>query len=461
MLPSASAKEISKVRKLVASMEIHDLNKRNLSKGGTFSAVTEVLEKRKKAEELFQKREAIKLFYQEYDSRLYPSFLFFHTDVVNVCGKCLFSHIRDESVDVLNLETSRQTWLESTPDYGSCYYDLFARLCLKSRATQFSKRLDELHNEVSSWLQSHLTLELYNQFKEAEHLLEDYKRHSVKSKKRKDQLNQVINILSLIYQETHLAVHSYLSKKHAVPLVVNGIKATTDSPREIHVLYVSEQLDKYVDEMENVQNLLTTEVKYIKNVSEHLMECLIDSHIRYIESSHAQIGKYFKKWSMMNQNEKEDRIQSFCEWYVDSYLLKTNIIDNSIRESLHKQMSEEVSNALSSNFLTFRDIKWCAKKGIISKIEHILYLEQERKFFVEKDSSAKQTIRKASVSKTIFLRSNENLINDTILQCVLKKMGEGETLVALKEKLKLHKMSSADKKTFRTRFMEIQSIVNS
>jgi hypothetical protein len=188
-----------------------------------------------------------------------------------------------------------------------------------------------------------------------------------------------------------------------------------------------------------------------------------------------QHGKYFKKWSELNNEERTDRFNSYAVYFVDKKMIQTQIISTSEREEMIEKFTNSLNDWYQSKRLKYRYIKWNIKSGIIETIKDISYDLQTKTFTFtsnETDNEKKKSsIKKRTVvTKTIFTKENDKIINETILLFILKESEIGDLekdettkdkcFNSVKEKLKLKRITTDDKKQLDSKYNEIYSVVS-
>jgi hypothetical protein len=189
-----------------------------------------------------------------------------------------------------------------------------------------------------------------------------------------------------------------------------------------------------------------------------------------------QIGNSIgKRWNQLSEEERLDRYKSFSVYFVEKYLIKSNLITNEQKDPILNTLTELLNNPESN-----LNIKWNSKHGIIDKISNLKW-DASSGFFLEAiEELEKKSIKKSVSAKTILTKENEKVINEEILRFILQNLSKktdggtdlgtdvgtdttGELkevfIEQLKIKLKLKRITLNDKKLVFEKFDEIYDIV--
>lgn len=418
--------------------------------------------------------------YNSLDPEFMPGFLFFHTNIIEKYGLCPFVKIKNEDSSEAILE-KRKNWLEQQVDKGSYFYNVHSQLIEKREISEINNRLIELEKYFETFMKTLFSSSQYDLYKESVEYLREYTTSTVKTKRIKEKFKIVVNNLSTLYNETTLPIHLYLSEHYQIPIKINE---KIQSSRLIdNVNYHITEFLENLEEYKSISSKLETQTKYIQNTINNLRT--IQNH--FLEHNKLptnftgvlnkdtirQRGKYFKKWSELNNEERLDRFNSYSVYFVDKKMIESQIINTSERE----EMIEKFTNCLNEWYLTkrlkYKYIKWNIKSGIIETINAISYDIENKTFtftITENGEKKENSIKKKSnVNKTIFTKENEKIINETILVFILKEGENGKVdddivkdkcFNSVKEKLKLKRITTNDKKHLDSKYDEIYSVVS-
>ena len=454
---------LKRVRNQVNSIEINIMSRKNKNSGKL--CLQEIDQQRQLAEEIYKKQEELRQKYDKYDSKNFPSYLFCKSDIVEQYGLCNDIFLNFNEVNESNekacliedIENRRKNWLNNTIDKGQLYKDAYHRIHNELNLNSIQSERSNLITQIEQFIELTLDPEQFLLLKESERELLEYKNAAVKSKKRKEKFNAIINNISLLVGHTKLSLHQMLSIKYDLHFIINDIQ-TNDLTSKIK----QTQFNDMIDTWRQLNDSYNQEVKYIKNTKEFSKIKLVDLHMEFEKkgsyiSPIVQTGKYYKKWSSLKELEKFDRIDSYAGYFIRKSFTMKEVIKQEREEEFILKVNEVLQNAIKEKSISSNYIKWNIKSGIITTIKGLEYNSENEEFTLT-SQPRQRSVRKAS-QKSIFSNANENIINDVILKCILKDMNGTNTLNVLKDKLKINKISAIDRESFGNRFDEIKSIV--
>jgi hypothetical protein len=240
---------------------------------------------------------------------------------------------------------------------------------------------------------------------------------------------------------------------------------------------------EYIDALNRTIENEERERRYIKNVitrtEEHMFEIVSTLKIQTHQYS-KQKGMYFKKWSLLTDPEKRERIDSWIKWYIYKTFMLGKLISNDEElESLINKLQITLSIKIP-----YRYIKWNVKLGIITTINGITYSSTDGTFsFVGNDNSTSQgalntdnlstdmdnisitsncdnrVLKQDHYSSFLNKKSNEKTINDIFLNGILKEKSFKDCIEKIKVKLGISKITSKEKDALLKKYNDIKSIV--
>ena len=415
---------------------------------------------REKAREDFEKFNKVEKEYSALDSNKVPGFLFFSKEVINAYKLCPYIHIED------GFENKRKVWLENAPDKGVLYYNLYD-IVINEREYN-NKKVEE--EALDAYFEGVHDIVLSDEQKEVLSCtivyLEDYLVCSVKTKKMKEKFKLIINNISLLVTQTGFPLNDYISLKYNTLIPVNYV----DSKPVHETMFVIKEYTENLKSYSKVKEDITQSKKYIKNVTQNLkqemFEYLMDNKLK-IEK---QVPKYVdRKWSQLSLEERIERFESFASYYVSKFLVSTNLISSSEKESRTADLNMLIKNA----DVKYKELKWSVKGGIIEKISILKWNDVSKKLSIErcdkkvkeKDLGGKRTCE----TKSVINKKTEKIINEEVLKILIlnKDSGEEQNLKASKEtiiedlkiKLCLKRISANDKAYIMRVYDEIYSIM--
>lgn len=341
-----------------------------------------------------------------------PGFLFFDKKIINKYTMCPFIKL-NETTTRESILANRKDWLNNTIDNGKIYYDLYNTIIKKTEIIQLKEsylNTQIICNNIIDNIFNELQKKLY---KESLEYLTQYTNATIKTKKIKELFKILINNISILVIETQLNIHLYLSLIYKCDIPINNLNSNINENINI---FLCESFNEKVTEYKEIIESITLKERFIinttKNLQLELYEYLNNNPIQIIN----QIGKYNnKKWSELTVDEKNDRFESFSKYFVQTYLISTNLLDisqkNDTIENLYnillqshmsikkikkikilqqeqeeqqeQQEQEEQEQELIK--LKSKDIRWNIKSGIITKIASLQWDDKYKKLFIQSE----------------------------------------------------------------------------
>jgi len=303
--------------------------------------------------------------YYAQDVTEYPGWAFLLGAVVNAYGICPYLNVKDK-----DNRTRRATWLSNQHDQGHLYYDAVYRLSDQQLLSNLETELDSLKMKMRDLVVQ--TLEELNAdaakriagydvrsdddvfFIDHDELIGSIRmRKEAKSQnnKMKESWNRTLRILNHIIVTKGVdfgkyvhAVYGYLVRyKPPRHVVTNGLL----NPQ-------FEALHECFNVATNQLNNLRYTMKKEKEEAEQRLATLIRQKFQI-----DQVGRYYKKWSSLTPDKKEERVKSYCDWYVRK---------NDKPIDLSEKMKNFVMEKLESKDLRIMNIKWEHDLGVITNI---------------------------------------------------------------------------------------------
>lgn len=463
--------EYKNVSRQIDSIEFGAARKRN---NDAMERAKKNKETREKASEEFYNFLRKEEEYNEIDSKIVPGKLFLHKDIINSYGMCSYINICDneENQEQLSLtefyENKRLEWLESQEDNGKIYFDLYEKIINKNELKQLEIEKVEIENEIDNLILNNLNDTQKNIYQDAISFIKEYNSFAIKTKRLKEKYKVFTNNLSIIQNECGLSINEYFTLKFNSDIYVNEFieKQNTKNAMKMYndtlfnekiVIYKSilqkiEQKNKYVNNtLKNLKNDMFLFLSKKENKE--------DTDINIIK----QVGKYYKKWSDLKNEEKLERLESFAKYYIDKKYTNDNILN---KESEIEKLTELLKNEFTAKNITYKDLNWSIKKGVIDSIKNLEYNNDNKMFYVKK--RLEENKRKSS-SRSVVNKDTEKIINQEILGFVIKTLTENENtdiknqkelcMEKIKNKLKLKKLSLNDKTLVYKKFDEIYYVV--
>lgn len=464
--------EYKKVSRANDSMEYHRIK----NKSNSTELLQNLKHKREKAQEDYQKMQEIQEEYSLAEEQLcneLPGFLFFHKDIIDTYGKCPHILIDEET------KYQRKNWLDSTPDNGQLYYKLYNKFILRKEHESLIEQRFEFDNYFKSIHQDYLSESQLTLLNEIEENIYEYVNSPIKTKKLKDKFKIIVNNLSNLVLESELCINEYLSSLYKMFIPVNTLNNDNNN---INVNTNGELISKiYDDKIVKYKDLLDkidTSTRFLKNTITNLNTELYEYiyHQKYVKKKNInQNGKYFKKWSVLTEEEKLDRYNSYIEFFVTKYLVEPRILEN---EQDIENMKESVQTLIKEDLkrIKFKDLKWNVKRGIIEHIHCLKFDEEKMSFYLTKEvvkqPSEKTKTKKISSVRSILNKDTEKVINEELVVFLItakkkKKLKvdniktlKDDFIERVKDKLKFKRITVNDKIQVFKKFDEIYNVIS-
>lgn len=445
----------------------------------------------------------------KYEPQDMPGYLFLHNKVLEKYGVC--EHIKmimgnDTFQNLCNKTTNvkalREEWLSKTIDKGQTFYDLRDKIIYSSEIVSYQKEREVIIAKIDNSIKNCFTNEQYILWEKCLALISEYQAANVKTKKMKDKFNHVINDLSVLFSQTNLPVHDYLSIIYKnLMFVVNSIDVGDKTKIDDDVI---QQFVECIGELQKISEKIDTQQKHkatvIQNLNnEYYLFCTNKkSFSEYNKHIFIHTGKYFKKWSALTNEERLERLQSYAEYFVESHMISSNIIHAGQKSTIVEQLVDVLLEGYRNKTLTFRYLKWDIKYGIITSVDILKYNKEEGRFYLlnTKPATAAATAagaaaataataaaagtvtgavtaaasmpKRKSSTKNYITSTNEAKLNEIILTFVIKnmkdiaskKLSKEDCLEEIKQKLYLKKLSPEDKSQIFLRYDLIAKTVS-
>ena len=395
-------------------------------------------------------------------------------------------------IDVIDvIINKRKEWLLNQNDGGKIYYDLVDNLINKSEIMELKNKKNETEEVLKSLIfdcMSETQLELYEK---STRYIEEYIESAIKTKKLKEKMKMVINNVSILNSELKLPIHDYLTIKYGIPIVVNEVdRESSDENEEQSSKIVNfYKLENFLENIElyksNIE-MISQKERYITNIMKNLKNELYlyltnqKNFVNINKKVIIQSGKYFKRWILLTESEKMERFNSFCNYYVEKYMIQEGILSDYLKQETVDKLEKMVKDAFLSKKMVYRDYVWNANKGILEKIKILKYDREKKEFFLKyskvnnQENNLQNKNKKKSSTRTVITKSNEKIINEEILYFIVKnannvsastsaskehKESKEQCMEIIKKKLCIKKVSSDDKSFINKKYDEIYEVV--
>lgn len=418
---------------------------------------SEIKERREKVIEKYNENDKFYKEYIERDPPEIPGIIFCTDEVISN-----YQNLTGFSSIISNFDKDeRKKWLASIPDKGDVYYKVYNRLIKESNIKKLEKEQYSIILNIEKFLKDSLNNCDLDKFSQIQRDLSEYKDTKIKTKKIKEKYAITIKDLSKIISKTNLLLDKYLTAILDINIYTESIPLQTAEG-----MIFSDYIDRLNENITSIKR----EQKFIQNTLALKRESLYDIIKEINQKGHpysTQVGKYFKKWSLLSQEEKVERIESWIKYYIYKNFLLGKLIST---DSQMEELIGKLSYLLTKEKISYRYIKWDVKSGIITKIVGVNYNNSDMSFSFtgitncQKDDSSTHThthttttTKKSVVSK---LKINEKVVNDILLNGIVLGKTLDDCSEEIKEKIGLKKLTSKEKNLLESKYKDIQLIVS-
>lgn len=484
--------------------ELDNLDFRNAKKNSDKTKAKIAKELRQNAHEKYLEYLQLEKTYYETDPQALPGILFLNQKIIKEYGICPYikhdNLEKDDNTNNINtndnnknqditdlIYNKRLEWLSLQSDKGELYYNLYDTLINKKELKLVDNEKLNLENKINIFIKDILTDDQYVLWEKCINFMEKYVEFNIKTKRLKENFKIFTHNLSILYSEININFHKYLSLKYDYHIDVNVLNSKYEKDSKNIIL--NDQFEEYIAEYANVIDVIKTKSKFITNTIKNLKQdlCVFLSNKNGIvntnlnngnkkkEPSYVQVGKYFKRWILLSQEERLERFESYALYYVHVFLLDKDVIDISQRDDIVNTLSELLKSAYISKKMIYRDIKWNTTKGLIESVK-ILNYDKELGFvlkytkqIMEKGDGDNNLIKKKISFRTIITKESEKIINEDLLYFIVNRIQNGvitstkedkESFAErIKTKLKIKRLTVNDKVKIFEKYDEIFNIV--
>jgi hypothetical protein len=273
---------------------------------------------------------------------------------------------------------------------------MYNRIYKKTKVSQLSKQISGLFSKITDGIDNMLTPPQKESWKIVIEALESYRDNITKrTKKNKEQLSTVTELLTKLVTKTCINLHTFLHLKYKintnVTVDLGGIKTSTTS-------ILVEDLNKSIEMLSNYINELELENLYIKNTNRNLDADLYT----FLQKPEKVVPKYHEiNWSKLTVEQQIECLKLFAKVHFEKY-------PNGNFDKLTQQLVDWYTNKR----LVYRNIKWNKGIGQITEIRGLAYDKTTDFYTLRKQTSS------SSISKTTIdpVKLNNELLNYIIQQ---------------------------------------------
>lgn len=352
--------------------------------------------------------------YNDCDDSKHPAWTFLINEVVKTYGICPFLNNQDEDSFQKRVE-----WLNSQKDKGQLYYEIVEKLTTPTFMEELEKHVVDLKNELTEYVQK--MLKNVDSLDDDVQIIIDHDKLVENIRLRKEAKSQTKMVKEIWNQTLRCLDHIVLSigidfTKYIQ--AVHGYVVRYKPPSLPEGKYVDSEFESLferhsaaVAKMNNTKNMIEKE----KEDAWRQLTTLIKNNFQV-----EQVRKYYKKWSSLTPDKKEDRIKSYCEWYARK---------NNKTMAFADQMATFIASKMDGKELRMMDIKWDIKLGIITDI-NIVVTEDDGFELAKRAPRILKSPRRSSKKKKDEMFQNEEgqELQKRINRLTLFEMLKGQTL---------------------------------
>ena len=487
--------EIKMAGRCVDSIEFGGARKKN--DHDAMTKAKKAKEMRDKAREIYNAYLVYEQNYDKVDPKDIPGMLFLHNTVTLAYGICPYIKIELENLEgtVTSNEKSneirelRQAWLKSQEDNGKVYFELYDKIVVRANYVQLEEARNQKQSMLDDFLQDLLTETQFKLFMQSVEYIQEYTSCHIKTKRMKEKFKMVIHNMSILYSETQLPIHEYIETKNKCSILINILdrpNTQCDTKAKLMALANLERFDELLQSFKQIDDECEQKKKYISNTLKNLKNELymyITGQWKTVETQTQvfQAGKYFKRWAVLTEAERNERFESFANFHVQKFMVNQNILKDEEKAKTVVNLCELLVTSYKKKHLIYRDFKWSTSKGYIESMHVLRYDKDTLTFYLanqagnqaakRKDNLDQKSKRKSSI-RSVITKTNEKAINEEILHFIVNKIQSGSNIELskedkekctenIKEKLKLKKLNTVDKNTIHEKYNEIFKTVTS
>jgi hypothetical protein len=489
-------KEMKSVSNAVDSLIYHAAKKKKQNNAS--EKLEQAKETREKAKQEYFDYLRVEAEYLRRDPPDMPGILFLHERIINAYGVCPVIDIQgDQDIkdEVIIRETreKRRQWLLGQNDGGKLYFDFYDEVILQSEVQLLREKMARNEEKIQKFIENLLSDSQKQIFDDTITILEEYSSCNIKTKRVKERYKVLIHNLSILYAETEISIHDYLSSKYGTNIVINTYEGVDNSKMPGETLYLLQSYSSDLEDYKCTQAQIVQKIKYnmntVKNLKNDLYLYITKQkgslyNNKGLVKNVCQKGKYFKKWTSLTEDEKFERLDSYSEFYVEKNMVQQKILEQSMKDVTVKDLSDLLKDALKNKTLVYRDFTWNTKRGIIETVKTLRYNKDDACFFLLQNAKNKNDTaevgpksKRKSCVRTIITRYNEKIINEELLYFIVKLFGSDASeedhnkdpnvskenkekcIERIKDKLKLKKITVIDKVLICKKYDDIYEVV--
>lgn len=380
--------------------------------------------------------------YTTNDNVKFPAPLFYHLDLRK---KKMCPVLTDNG-------QGRDEWLRNNKLVG-VFKNLYSRLYEKSEYHKLCQERVELYSEIDQIIREKLTIEQLTSLDQVHTLLDVYTASKVKSKKNRDQYNNVVNILTRLVKDTNIDLHTFLGTHYKTIISVGTITKSN-----AQVQFINDKIHSLVA----LYNSCHTEERFVTNIrkslDDALTKALVDSNKKQLELElreqdntifkHRVSNVVNKNWSALSSSQRETVLSNYAYYHVNC------LSDGNGRGiNSEKALYDCLVDALSKKKLLYKDIKWNKACGRLDLVKTLYYENSSGTWIIRSRTNEGSSV---GGNTSIITSKSEKKINDMLLKYLYTvndkqtdfdslKLHRNHIVNYMMDKLDVKKLSKTDK----------------
>lgn len=244
--------------------------------------------------------------YEERDNPKIPGWSLLLKDVVKAYGVCPFLNVWDDECN-----KRRPSWIEKQSDDGAAYHAAYKLITDDVQPAEMEAEIVSTRRSMDEYTRNlvrSVSLPGDMQFND---LLENvYRRRDAKSqnKKSKDCWLRTLECLDIIARTVRIDFAKYVYVQTGYHFRYR-IPESDDKAEPMNATFIN-FYDSFVHLQTQLNSLRLTREREMINAKKQLAMLILNNF--QIE----QTGRYYRRWTALSAERKEERIASYCHWFM-------------------------------------------------------------------------------------------------------------------------------------------------
>lgn len=315
--------------------------------------------------------------------------------------------------------------------------EIINRYIYKEKLVKLQEENNIIINKIDKFYKNLLITEQYNKLMSNIEIIKNYK-NIRKTKKKREEYKISIEFINKISNQKGIDLCKSIEIINNNGVPINSQKIQFDNNKNTTYIIYNEYIEQLLKNMENIKK----EEEFINNT-------IKESKRRYnehkeINNEKNQIGKYYKRWTLLTKEQQIERMDSYTKYYC---------INNDIKDI--QKMSKYIKENFEMNNIKNSDIKWDTKHGIIINV-NIIYDKDNNEYRLKE-----KVTKILNRSKGKGQRIKEEDLNDILLTNILYNNNLDKIYDNVKLILKLDNIKATEKKYIKNKYEEVKNTINS